>query len=202
MKEVILNKNGQISLVCFLCILLTQPILISLLKFGVVPMSGYIVVYIIILPILTLSIVLGLKQLRKTKFPLLWIIPGFLYSLSIIVALCFSFFHKDKVIHPPKRKIGVYLNKTTEGKMQVKAVVYNSKAEKAGIKGGDIITKINNEDIDDEDYIDVISLMGKSKDSELKIVIERNGEKKIFNIDKTANKKNASNSDSTAVKPE
>jgi membrane-associated protease RseP (regulator of RpoE activity) len=193
MKEVILNKNGQISLVCFLCILLTQPILLSLFKLGVAPMSGLIVVYIIILPILAISIVLGIKQLRSTKFPLLWIIPAFLYSLLIIVALCFDIFSKGKVIHPPKRKIGIYFNKTLGGKMQINAVVYNSKAEKAGIKGGDIITKINDENIDDEDFIDVISLIGASNDSELKIEIERNGEKKTFNIDNTANQKDVLN---------
>ena len=105
-----------------------------------------------------------------------------MYSLIAIVALFFNLTHKGKVIYPPKRKIGIYLNQTAEGKMQVNAVIYNSLAERAGIRGGDIITRINKEAIDDEDYIDVISLIGANDDSTLNIEIERNGEKKIFKI--------------------
>ena len=35
MKEVKLDKNGRISLVCFLGILLLQPIVLTLAKFGI-----------------------------------------------------------------------------------------------------------------------------------------------------------------------
>jgi PDZ domain len=193
MKNVILNKNGQISLICFFSILIIQPTILSLVKLGVTPSVLSIVGYILTFPLLGASIFFGIKQLSKSKFTLFWLIPAIIYALLFIVALGYSLFSKGEIIHPPKKKIGVSLDRTSEGKIQIIAVFYKSKAAKAGIKSGDIITKINDENIDDEDVIEVVSLIGASNNGELKIEIERDGNKKNFNIDRTVNNNDALN---------
>ena len=181
--DVVLNKNGQFSLICFIGVLIVQPITLLLAQLGVSPLTNVFVAYIITLPLFGISVILGIKQLRQSKFPLLWIIPAFVYSLIVIFGLFFILpYDRGKLIRTPKRKIGVLLNKTENGEMQINAVMYHSPADKAGIKGGDIITKINNEVIDNEDYRDVSNLIGSTKNNPLTIEIEREGEKKIFNI--------------------
>ena len=182
MKEVKLDKNGQISLITFLSILVIQPILLMLAKFKITPVTLTVISYLLTLPLLIISIFFGIKQLRKTKFPLLWLFPELLYFLIFLVALFYSVADMTKYEHP-KRKIGVVLNDLPGGKIQIISVYYESPAEKAGIKNGDIITRINDEMIDKKTVKDVVDLIGSSCDP-LAIEIERNGEKKIFNIER------------------
>ena len=185
MKVVILNKNGQISLVSFLSILVIQPILLMLANFKIAPVALTVIAYLLTFPLLIISVFFGIKQLRKTKFPLFWIVPALSYFLIFLVATCYSVTNITKY-NPPKRKIGVALKDLPDGKIQIISVYYKSPAEKAGIKNGDIITRIKDEVIDKETIKDVVDLIGSSYDP-LAIEIERNGEKKIFNIDNTAN---------------
>ena len=189
MKDIILNKNGQISLVCFLCIFLIQSILLTVASLGFYRTVLTIVVYVLTFPMLSFSIFFGIKQLKHTKFPLFWIIPSLIYLLIYVICVCYSVADITKY-EPPKRKIGVALKDLPDGQIQIISVYYKSPAEKAGIKNGDIITKIKDEVIDKETIKDVVDLIGSSYDP-LAIEIERNGKKKIFNIDRTANKENS-----------
>ena len=66
---------------------------------------------------------------------------------------------------------GIYLPSPVVGK-----VVDNSPAFEAGIKSGDIIRAINNQEV--ESFEDIFSLVGGSKGDKIEIVVERGGELK------------------------
>lgn len=187
MKEVTLNKNCQISLVSFLGMLIIQPLLLTLAHFGIMPKALIVVAYILTFPLLLISIFFGIKQLVKTKFILFWVVPALLYFLIFFATVCYDVANAMKYA-PPKRKIGVALNDTSNSQVQVIAVYFNSPADKAGVKNGDIIKKLGDEVIDKKTTKDVIKLISTSKDDPLLIEVNRNGEKKILKIKKTAKK--------------
>lgn len=187
MKDIKLNKNGQISLVCFLCMLYIQPVFLILAYLDIKPIPMTIVHYILTLPLLLVSIIFGIKQLQKTKFPIFWIVPSFMYILLFLGFIVYKPLPLKYKPIPLKRKIGIVLNDTQNGKVQIIAVYYQSIAEKSGIKKKDIITKIGNETIDIESTKDVVDLIGIIDDPFI-IEVERNGEKKIFNINRNTNK--------------
>lgn len=69
-----------------------------------------------------------------------------------------------------------------DGKIVVVSVFENSPAYKAGILPGDFIINVSNEDVDMDSIDKAISLIKGEKNTEVSLVVERNGEPLKFNI--------------------
>lgn len=77
---------------------------------------------------------------------------------------------------PERGYLGVYLDDADNG-VEVTGIEENSPAQKAGLQEGDVITSLNN--IEVEDYDELMDVMNNTKPGE-KVEIEfiRNGKKK------------------------
>lgn len=69
-----------------------------------------------------------------------------------------------------------------DGKIVVVSVFEDSPAYRAGILPGDFIINVSNEDVDMDSIDKAISLIKGEKDTEVSLVVERNGEQLKFNI--------------------
>lgn len=196
MKDISLDKNGQLSLICFLGVLVLQPIMLVLFKLGFHSPSMPIVIYIIAFSLLAFSLFFGIKSLKESKFVLFWIIPTSVYLLIFVISIGMGSLSKKEIISYPRKQIGIYLDWNNNGIIHIDAVKYKSKAEKAGLKGGDIITRINSEIIDNEQISDVVNMIGTDTNNVLHIEVKRDGIIKSFDIDMTEE-----NSNSVPTKP-
>lgn len=80
--------------------------------------------------------------------------------------------------------IGIEFVKLSTGVVYVTDVFKNSSASEAGMKKGDIITKVDGKDItefDNDEFLDYV----KNKDSEIQLVVIRNDEELEFKVEKT-----------------
>ncbi len=87
----------------------------------------------------------------------------------------FEIFKRDAQNGKPHAFLGVVTEKTTDG-VKINEVKKESSAEKAGLKVGDIITKIDNKDINGPDELMEAVQSYKPKD-ELKVYYKRDGKK-------------------------
>ncbi len=82
--------------------------------------------------------------------------------------------NKNEITHKPF--LGVTTEKTTDG-AKIVEVVKGSAAEKAGLKNGDVITKVGDRDVTDGEVLATI-ISGKKPKEEVKIIYKRDGKKK------------------------
>ena len=74
--------------------------------------------------------------------------------------------------------IGVYLELSKdEKKIVITSVMKDSPAEKAGLKSGDILAKVNEKDIDSEDFENVTKYIKGEKGTKVKVTVYREKEK-------------------------
>ena len=74
--------------------------------------------------------------------------------------------------------IGVYLELSKdEKKIVITSVIKDSPAEKAGLKSGDILAKVNEKDIDSEDFENVTKYIKGEKGTKVKVTVYREKEK-------------------------
>lgn len=74
--------------------------------------------------------------------------------------------------------IGVYLELSKdEKKIVITSVMKDSPAEKAGLKSGDILAKVNEKDIDSEDFENVTKYIKGKKGTKVKVTVYREKEK-------------------------
>lgn len=79
--------------------------------------------------------------------------------------------------------IGIYMTLDTEkNKIQVYSVMENSPAEKSGLKAGDYIVGIDGNEVSGDDYDQISSKIKGKAGSSVKITIERNNDKKEFEV--------------------
>ena len=76
------------------------------------------------------------------------------------------------------RGIGVYINDH-----EITEVFKDSPAEKAGLKVGDIIKKINDTDVSNLEPDDFIKLIRESKSKNVSITVDRNGDELVLNAE-------------------
>jgi serine protease Do len=89
-------------------------------------------------------------------------------------------------IHSNKAFLGV-MTKESDGGAEITEVTKESPAEKAGLKEGDIITKINNDKVTDAD--DLYKAIGKYKAGEkVNITYKRNGKESTIPVELSENK--------------
>jgi serine protease Do len=89
-------------------------------------------------------------------------------------------------IHSNKAFLGV-MTKEGDGGAEITEVTKESPAEKAGLKEGDVITKINDDKIADAD--DLYKAVGKYKPGEkVNITYKRNGKESTVSVELTENK--------------
>lgn len=77
--------------------------------------------------------------------------------------------------------IGAYLEDTDDGVI-VKTPIKDSPAEKAGVKAGDIIRKVNKKDVEGISINELVKLIKGKKGTEVLIEFERNGERVEISI--------------------
>lgn len=81
--------------------------------------------------------------------------------------------------------IGVYMTKNTENNTVVILMpIENSPADKAGILPGDIIRKVDNVEYTGEDFEKISTYIKGKEGTKVKLEIERQGERKIFEIER------------------
>jgi len=81
--------------------------------------------------------------------------------------------------------IGVYITKDDEQKeLIIYDTVKNSPAQQAGLKSGDIIRKVDDKDYTVEDFDTIASEIKGKEGTKVKLVIERDGEEKSFEIER------------------
>ncbi len=81
--------------------------------------------------------------------------------------------------------IGVYITKDDEKEeLIIYDTVKNSPAEQAGIKAGDIIRKVNDKEYTVEDFDTIANEIKGKEGTKVKLVIERDGEEKSFEIER------------------
>lgn len=78
--------------------------------------------------------------------------------------------------------IGCTVSTNNEGQIIVISFFEDSPADKAGLKEGDIITKIDNEDYTGKTSTDMANYVKNSKNKKIKLTIKRDGEEKEINI--------------------
>ena len=86
----------------------------------------------------------------------------------------------------PKGRIGVQL-KVDDGKIVVVEPIADSPAEKAGVKAGDVVRKVNDfkvkENAEMDDLKELIQEVGKYEPGEkIKLTIERDGKEKVIEV--------------------
>ena len=73
----------------------------------------------------------------------------------------------------------------SNGVVSVGNVFENSPADKAGVKVGDIVTKVNDTDINDKSLTEIVSMIsGDNSKSKSKLTVNRNGEELSFELNK------------------
>lgn len=77
------------------------------------------------------------------------------------------------------KTIGIYLGTTEDATTEIEYIYDDSPAGVAGVEIGDVIKKIDNQEINN--YQDIINLIENSND-EIELVVDRNGELKTFMI--------------------
>jgi len=82
--------------------------------------------------------------------------------------------NKNKITHKPF--LGVTTEKTADG-AKIVEVAKGSAAEKAGLKNGDVITKVGDREVTDGEVLATI-ISGKKPKEEVKIIYKRDGKKK------------------------
>lgn len=80
--------------------------------------------------------------------------------------------------------VGIEVNTSENGKINIVNVFDDSPAQKAGIKPGDIITKINDVDMSSKTSNDAVSIIQKNK--KITIEVNRNSKLLSFNLEKTS----------------
>ena len=80
--------------------------------------------------------------------------------------------------------VGIEVNTSENGKINIVNVFDDSPAQKAGIKPGDIITKINDVDMSSKSSNDAVSIIQKNK--KITIEVNRNSKLLSFNLEKTS----------------
>ena len=81
--------------------------------------------------------------------------------------------------------LGMMIAKNESGDMVVAGIFKDSPAEKAGIKEGDIIKKIDDKDVTKMDPSEFSNYVMKSKNDEFKIVVNRDSEDKEISVNKS-----------------
>lgn len=82
--------------------------------------------------------------------------------------------NKNKITHKPF--LGLTTEKTADG-AKIVEVAKGSAAEKAGLKNGDVITKVGDREVTDGEVLATI-ILGKKPKEEVKIIYKRDGKKK------------------------
>ena len=81
------------------------------------------------------------------------------------------------------KSIGIYLGVEQENlSSEIKSIYQNSPAQTAGLKEGDIITKIDGIDCQNDPY-KIVELISQNKNQKINIQIERNKEIQVFQIE-------------------
>lgn len=80
--------------------------------------------------------------------------------------------------------VGIEVNTSENGKINIVNVFDDSPAQKAGIKPGDIITKINDVDMSSKSSNDAVSIIQKNK--KITIEVNRNSKLLSFNLEKAS----------------
>jgi S1-C subfamily serine protease len=86
----------------------------------------------------------------------------------------------------PKGRIGVQL-KVDGGKIVVVEPIADSPAEKAGVKAGDVIRKVNEykvkDDAETDDLTELVQEVGKHEPGEkIKLTVERDGKEMVIEV--------------------
>lgn len=84
------------------------------------------------------------------------------------------------------KTIGIYLGSEKTASCKIESIYEDSPAEKAGVKAGDIISKVNDEQVNG-DYNKAIELIQNSEGN-VKLTVDRTGESIDFDIDPIENK--------------
>ena len=84
------------------------------------------------------------------------------------------------------KTIGIYLGNENTASCKIESIYENSPAEKVGLQSGDIIFSVNGEEVN-KDYKRAIELIQNSEEN-VKLTIDRNGEKVDFDIIPIENK--------------
>jgi len=86
------------------------------------------------------------------------------------------------------KTIGIYLGTEKNASNKIDSVYDESPAKTAGLKKGDIITKVDGNDIKDGDYNSVISFIQNSENDKIEIEVNRNGKIINYKIEPIINK--------------
>ena len=78
--------------------------------------------------------------------------------------------------------IGIEVYNNEENEIEILTVFTDSPAEKAGIKAGDLIIKLNDEDVRKKSTKKLVDKIAKLKDKEFTITVLRNGEEKELTV--------------------
>ena len=78
--------------------------------------------------------------------------------------------------------IGVIVNLTEDGEIEVVEVSEKGPAEKAGVKIGDIVTEIDGKDVSEMEYTDAVNLVRGEKGTEVSLTVRRGNEKISFTL--------------------
>lgn len=79
--------------------------------------------------------------------------------------------------------IGIVMTKdTTTNEIVVYSVFDNSPAKEVGIEKGDIITKVDDTEVNGDDYNDVPNMIKGKEGTKVKVTIKRNNEEKTFEL--------------------
>lgn len=80
--------------------------------------------------------------------------------------------------------IGIYMDLTDPQNILITHVVSDGPAEKAGIKDGDILRKIDGTDVDGMAYKDILNLTTGEPGSEVEVTVERDGKEQTFTVER------------------
>lgn len=80
--------------------------------------------------------------------------------------------------------IGVKVTTTEEGKILIASVINDTPSSRAGLKKGDIITRIDNVSLTDKNASDAVSIIKSNTTNNILMEIDRNGEKLSFTLEK------------------
>ena len=79
--------------------------------------------------------------------------------------------------------IGAYVSQNTETKViTITKAFKNGPADKAGVKDGDVITKVDGKDVSSEDVDKVVSMMKGDKGTKVKLTVYRQSVKKYVDV--------------------
>jgi C-terminal peptidase prc len=78
--------------------------------------------------------------------------------------------------------IGAYIDVNDAGQITIVSPIKDSPAEKAGIKPGDIIKKVDDQDLEDLDLYESVNLIKGPKGTNVKLTIERNGTTQVIEV--------------------